>query len=224
MIGEASTLSRFVELLHIPAQHTPEALREVYTMISTSCGYDNFIRQPGGARLETMESEGGAISRLTLGRDRIIFQEERTRGGLEHLTRRIEAAIRVIAPKLGIPLFIARTVTQRAVVQIPSGEQAPGFLARTTFKIGAEQLQGLGRPAQVVGLRLDLPSRTPQDGAHRVRVETFLRDPSSLFLEDIATFKVPVQSLEHAQLQKEIEEVDEFLGDRLTAFLGALEG
>ena len=52
MIGEASTLSRIVELLHIPAQHSPETLREVYTMISTACGYDNFIRQPGGARLE----------------------------------------------------------------------------------------------------------------------------------------------------------------------------
>jgi hypothetical protein len=224
VIGEASTLSRIVELLHLPAQHSPETLREVYTTISTSCGYDNFIRQSGGARLESIENEGGAISRLTLSRDRIIFQEERTRSGLEHFSRRIEAALAVIAPKLSIPLFIARTITQRAVAQIPSGEQAPGFLARTMFRIGPEQLGQLGRPAQVVGLRLDLPSRTPQDGAHRVRVETYLRDPSSLFLEDIATFKVPVQSQDHAKVTTELEEVDSFLGERLTGFLGGLEG
>ncbi len=223
MIGDASTISRIVEFLHLPVQHTPEALREVYSQISTSCGYDNFIRQPGGARLESIETEGGAISRLTLSRDRIIFHEERTRTGLEHFSRRIEAALKVIAPKLGVPLLIARTVTQRAVAQISSGERAPGFLQRAVFRIGPEQLQVFGRPAQMVGLRLDLPSRTPQDGAHRVRVETYLRDPSSLFLEDIATFKVPVQSLDHAQVGKELEEVERFIGDQLTSFLGGLE-
>lgn len=222
MIGEARTNSRILELLHLPAQHSPEALREVYGMISVSCGYDNFIREPGGARLESVESEAGAHSRLTFGRDRIIFHEEGTRTGLDHFARRVEAALRVAAPKLGIPLLIARTVTQRAMAQVPSGERAPGFLARTVFRIGPQDLQALGRPAQVVGMRLDLPPRTPQDGAHRVRVETYLRDPSSLFLEDIATFKVPVQSLDHAQVAKELEEVDLLLNDKLTAFLGSL--
>jgi len=223
VIGEASTTSRILELLHIPVQHSPDSLREVYGMISVACGYDNFIREPGGARLESIEGEAGAISRLTFTRERIVFLEERSRTGLDHFVRRVEAALRVAAPKLGIPLLIARTVTQRAVAQIPSGERAPGFLARTLIRIGPEDLQALGRPAHVVGVRLDLPPRTPQDGAHRVRVETYLRDPSSLFLEDIATFKVPVQSLDHAQVAKELEEVDSFLGDKLTGFLGSLE-
>jgi hypothetical protein len=223
VIGEASTTSRILEFLHLPAQHSPEALREVYSMISAACGYDNFIREPGGARLESFEGESGGISRLTFARDRITFLEERARTGLDHFSRRVDAALRVAAPKLGIPLLIARTVTQRAFAQIPSGERAPGFLARTIFRIGAEDLGTLGRPAQVVGLRLDLPSRTPQDGAHRVRVETYLRDPSSLFLEDIATFKVPVQSLDLAQVTKELEEVDAFLGDKLVAFLSGLD-
>ena len=224
MIGEPTTISRIVELLHLPASHTPETLREVYSEISTSCGYDNFIRQPGGARLESVETEAGTATRLTFTRDRIVFQEERTRTGLDHFSRRIEATLKVAAPKLGIPLVVARTITQRAIVGVPGGETAPGFLGRTVFRFGAEELQPLDRPARLVGFRLDFPARTPQDGAHRVRIETYLRDQSSLFIEDVGTFKVPVQSLDHAKIQKELQEVEDFLGDRLTGFLGGLDG
>ncbi len=222
MIGEPNTISRIVELLHLPASHTPEALREVYAEVSKSCGYDNFIRQPGGARLESAEAEGGSVSRLTFGRDRVIFQEERTRSGLEHFVRKIEAVTKVAAPKLGIPLFVARTVTRRVIAAVPGSETGASFLARTVFRIEPDDLAVLERPAQVVGVRLDFPGRQPQDGAHRVRVETYLRDQGALYLEDIATYKVPVQSLDHAKISGELHDVEEFVGGKLTEFLGGL--
>lgn len=222
MMGDPTTISRIVELLHLPVQHTPEALREVYAAISTSCGYDNFIRQPAGARLESAEGEGGAASRLTFLRDRIVFQEERGSVGLDHFTRKVEAALKVVVPKLGIPLIVARTVTQRVIVSTPGTETAASYLARTVFRIHPDDLTSFERPAQVVGFRLDFPGATPQAGSHRVRIETYLRDQGALYVEDIATFKVPVQSLDQSQITKELEEVDGFVGDQVSTFLNGL--
>lgn len=224
MIGEAATISRIVELLHLPVQHSAEHLREIYSEISGSCGYDNFIRQGDGARLETAEMEGGSASRLTFGRDRIIFQEERGRTGLEHFLRRVEATLSFAAPKLGIPIWVARTITQRAVTQVQGGETAPAFLGRNVFRIEPEHLAPLDRPTQVVGFRMDFPARNAQEGAHRVRIESYLRDPNSLFLEDIGTFKLPVQSRDHERIFTELRDVEQFLGERLRAFLDGLDG
>ncbi len=222
MIGEPTTISRIVELIHLPIQHTAETLREIYAEISTSCGYDNFIRQQGGARLESLETESGSISRVTFMRDRIIFQEERTSSGLEHLVRRIEEALKVATVKAGIPLLIARTITQRAVASVANGETASNFQARTVFRFEEEDLATLNRPTQVVGFRLNFPARQPQEGSHRVRIETYLRDPASLFIEDVGTFKVPVQAQDQSRLKTELREVEEFLGSHLTAFLNRL--
>ena len=222
MIGEPKTISRIVELLHLPANHDADALRQIYTMVSVSCGYDNFIKQPGGARLESAEPESSSVSRVSFLRDRIVFQEERGQGTLEHFSRKIEAVLKVAVPKLGIPVIVARTITQRLVAGIPGNETAAGFLARNAFRIDVDDLTDLERPAQVVGFRLDFPMRHPQDAAHRVRVETYLRDPSSLFLEDIATYKVPAQGVDTAKVSAELEEVDAFVGGKLVEFLGKL--
>ena len=59
MIGEPRTIARIVEFFHIPLQHSVDTLREVYQAVSGSCGYDNFIRVSGGAKLESATGEGG---------------------------------------------------------------------------------------------------------------------------------------------------------------------
>ena len=56
------------------------------------------------------------------------------------------------------------------------------------------------------------------DSLHQ-RIESYLRDPRSLFLEDWTTFKVPLQSRDIQRLSRELNEVEEFLHERVNAFL-----
>lgn len=216
---EPRTIARIIELFHIPIQHSPETLRDVYQEISSSCGYDNFIRVAGGARLESAATEGGTVSRLTFSKDRIGFHEERSDGSLESLLRRVEAVIAVATEKLSIPIFIARNLTLRAIASPPRGLTSSEFVAQNLVRVEPEDFQPLGRPGQVVGLRFHFPPTEPKGGTHQVRIESYLRDPRMLYLEDWATFKVPVQSRDHRKISAELQEVEEFLHERLCSFL-----
>jgi hypothetical protein len=220
MISEPRTIARIVELFHIPIQHTPELLRAIYLAVSSSCGYDNFVRVSGGARLEAAPGEGtGGTSRVLFLKDRISFHDELNNVSLEHFLRRIEEVVNVATEKLSVPIFIARNITVRTVAGAPRGQHASQFLAENLFQLDPEALQPLGRPAQLVGFRMLFPPADPKGGTHQVRIEAYLRDPRSLFIEDMATFKIPVQPRDRARVAEELREVDDFIQERVSAFL-----
>ena len=220
MIAEPRTIARICEIFHIPFQHSIEQLRDVYLKVSSSCGYDNFIRQPGGARLESAAGEGGGgVSRVTFGKDRMSFAEENADTSLENFRRRLEAVVEVAAETLSIPVLVARNITQRAVVAAPGGKPASNFLAENFFQLGGGQMEPFGRPTQITGMRLQFPPPDPRAGIHQVQIGSYARDPRALYIEDVATFKVPVQSREPAKVVEELREVDDFVQQRVCGFL-----
>ena len=219
MISEPRTIARILELLHIPTQHTPDQLRDVYMEVSRSCGYENFIRTGNGARLETTGAEPGSFSRLTFANDRIGFHEEHNNMSLENFLRRIQEVVRVTTSKLAIPVFVARNVTLRALAGAPRGKQGSQFLAENLFQLTAEEWGPFGRPGQIHGFRLQFPPTDPKGGIHQVRIENYVRDPRSLFVEDWCTFKAPVQAQDMGQITTELREVEDFLHERIYSFL-----
>ena len=52
MLSEPRTISLISEFIHVPAVHAPEKLREIYSEVCRTCGYENFLRVQGGARIE----------------------------------------------------------------------------------------------------------------------------------------------------------------------------
>ncbi len=219
MIGELRTIARIIELFHIPLQHDVEQLRDVYLEVSRSCGYDNFTRQPGGALLESAASEGGMVSRVSFQKDRITFQEEHGKTSLESFQPRLDEVIHIATERLSIPIFILRNITVRGVAAAPGGRSAAQFLAEAMFRVAAEDLAPLGRPAQLIGFRLQLPATDQKSGLHQARIETYLRDARALYVEDVATFKFPIPSRDKERIAAELREVDACVHDRIAAFL-----
>lgn len=220
MSVDLRTASRIHEFFHIPIQPSVDALRDIYVEVSKSCGYENFLRTGDGARIESVPGEGGGRSIVDFRKDRISFRDEEMSGGLEHFLRRIEATLKAAVPKLRIPLFIARNVTYRAIAPIPRGSHSSQFLAESMFAFEPKDFAAFGRPAQVVGLRLQFPPRDPaRECFHQVRIETYLRDPRSLFIEDWATFKMPAQASEWSRIAAEGREVETFMNDQIGQFL-----
>ncbi|MGE3164583.1 MAG: hypothetical protein AB7O52_06740 [Planctomycetota bacterium] len=220
MIGEPRTIARILELIHLPVQHGPDVLRDVYLAISSSCGYDNFIRMADGARLETASSQGGGFSRVTFGSDRIVLHEEHNNVGVETFLRRAQEVLRVSTEKVAIPVLVCRNVTLRAVASVPGGRTAPQFLGENLIRISDEEFQKFGRPGGVIGLRMHFPPADMRGGLHQVRVESYLRDPRSVFLEDVASFKMPLQGRDMGKLGEELMETEDFLHERVVGFLG----
>ncbi|MCA8958923.1 MAG: hypothetical protein KDC38_00360 [Planctomycetes bacterium] len=224
MVGEPRTISRILEFFHLPVQHSPEVLRDIYMQVSSSCEFDNFLKIPGGARLVTA-GESGESSSVSFMKDRVSFQEEQPSSSLEILLRRIEATLAATIGHCNIPLFVARNITFRAVLSVPRGETAPQFLSENFFDLSPEQFRSFDRPGALVGFRMQFPPKDPtREPLHQVRIEAYLRDPRLLFIEDWGTFKVPVPSHDFGRLSAEAKDVDSFLGDRLVGFLSQFGG
>ncbi len=215
-ISEARTIARNIDFLHIPVQHNPEQLRDLYVEVSKSCGYDNFIRVGTGARLETVLENGGS-SRLTFSNDRISFQEEHNNISLESQVRRVEEVIKVVTAKLGIPIYVCRNITLRAVAAAPT--HSSQFITDNLFQVDGDEMDPFGRSGRIVGFRMHFPPTDPKDGLHQIRMESYLRDPRSLFLEDIGTFKLPMQPGEVKRIRELLVEVDNFVHERMCKFL-----
>ncbi|MEM7260655.1 MAG: hypothetical protein AAF488_01600, partial [Planctomycetota bacterium] len=178
MMVELRTVSRVLEYFHLPLQHSPDVLRDVYLEVSGSCDFDNFIRIPGGARLESAAAENSARSTVSFLKDRITFQEEQSSASLDILVRRIEATLAVAVEKCGIPLFVARNITYRAVCPTPGGLHASAFLQQNFFDLTPAHFEGFERPGALVGFRMQFPPKNPtQEPLHQVRIEAYLKDP-----------------------------------------------
>ncbi len=220
MLAEPQTISRILEFFHLPMQHHQEALRSVYLHVSQSCGYDNFSRLPDGARLATAEGEGVGSSSITFHKDRMIFREDFVPATLDEFLKRVEESLDKSVRELNIPVLIARNLTFRALIGLPSGQLAPKFLSDHLFRVDDQHLAACGQPGQLVGFRLQFAPKDPRlEAHHQVRIESYGRDPQSLFVEDIGTFKIPVQGQDWKRLAWEAREVEKFLLEKISHFL-----
>src|SRR5688572_8461033 len=103
MFSEPRTISLILELVHIPATHAPEKLREVYNEVCRTCGFENFTRIPGGARIERKDPEGDGFSQLSLTSDRIQLVEDHSGVSMDEFGKRALAVLSSAMPRLGIP-------------------------------------------------------------------------------------------------------------------------
>ncbi|MGQ9589239.1 MAG: hypothetical protein ACUVYA_02975 [Planctomycetota bacterium] len=219
MLSEPRTIAILTELVHLPMAHAPERLREVYNEVCRTCGYENFIRLQGGARIERAEPESGALSQLTFLGDRIQLAEEHTGTTAEQFGRKADAVLSTAMPALGIPFFLLQVCTVRAIASPNSFRNAAEYLARSLFRIQPEDLAKLERPSGVFGFRLVFPPTAQHPHNFSVRVECYARDSRSLFLENVGTFKAPIQPGNLAEVEKNLRATSDFLIEKIASFL-----
>ncbi len=220
MLSEPRTISILAELVHIPAKHSFERLREVYNQVSSACGYDNCIRLSSGARLENGQREQGDVSTITFTNERVQMVEDCALLSVEETGKKLMEVLRCAMPTLGIQLILAQQYTIRAAVTPNSFKSAAEFIGRSLFRIREEDVAVLNRPTQIFGLRLVFPATVSQLHQFNVRIESYSKDPQSVFLENVGVFKMPpLQQQQLGALQENMEKTSEFLGGNICKFL-----
>ena len=219
MLSEPRTISLLVELIHIPAKHPIEKLREVYNQVSTSCGYDNFIRLASGARIERGQGEGEEVSTVTFQNDRLQMVEDNMTGSVEQAGKKLVAVLQKAMPILGIPFFLVQQYTVRAIATPNSFKNASEFIGRNLFRIREEDVAVLERPTNIFGLRLVFPPTKNHHHHFNVRIESYTRDPQSVYLENVGMFKMPIEMARLEELRKHLDQTSEFLSQNICSFL-----
>jgi hypothetical protein len=205
----------------LPLEHTPEKLREVYNEVCRTCGYENFLRIQGGARIERREGEG--FSQLSLLGDRIQLTEDHTGISVEQFGRKAVAVIATALRTLGIPLILVQQTTVRITSTPNNFKNASEYLARSVFKIHSDELETFGRPTSVFGFRLVFPPTLEQPHNFNVRVECYVRDGRSLYVENVGTFKSPIQPSNTDQIEKQAQLTSDFLVNNVVKFLSTFD-
>ena len=223
MFSEPRTISLILELVHIPATHAPEKLREVYNEVCRTCGFENFTRIPGGARIERKEPDGDGFSQLSLTSDRIQLVEDHSGVSMDEFGKRALAMLSSAMPRLGIPIILVQQNTVRITVNPNGYRTAAEYLARSIFRFQPEDLETFSRPVHLFGFRLAFPATTQQPVNYNARVEGYIRDPRSLYVETVATFKTPIQAAQAELVQTNLHTTAAFVVDRILPFLSQFD-
>lgn len=219
MLSEPRTISLLTELIHIPAKHSVENLRQIYNTICGSCGYENFIRTPEGARVERTETEGPEVSTVTFRHDRLLVVEDNTTLTLDQYAKKLEAVAKTTMEILNLPFFLVQQATVRAIATPNCFKTAGEFIGKSLFRIRAEDLSPLGRPTNVFGLRLFFPATKELPHQFNVRIESYVKDPRSVYIENIGMFKTPIQYQKLETLGDNVEATADFVSAHLCPFL-----
>jgi len=220
LLSEPRTISLLAEVVHLPMKPTQDDLRDVYNRVCGSCGYENYIRTATGARVERRDQEGsGGFSHLEFTRDRIRFTEDHVGITVEQFADKVLTVLKDAVPVLRIPVFLVQQVTVRAICTPNSFKSAAEFLARSIFQIRDEDFELLGRPTNVHGFRLVFPATREQPYGFNVRVEAYLRDRRSIYIENVGQFNTPVQTTSLETVGRNVEQTSEFIGNNLVPFL-----
>jgi len=219
MFSEPSTISLLCECVHLPAKYTIEQVREVYNKICGTSGYENFIRTSTGARIERQGPGGRGFSRLTFAGDRLQFAEDHMGTTAEQFGKKVRTVLEDAMPGLGIGAILVQQVTVRAVCTPNAFSSAAEFLAASIFRVPQADLQDFERPASLHGFRLVFPATKEQPEAFNVRVEAYLREPRSVYIENVGTFKAPIPSSNLDTIESQIGAVSDFIAGKIIPFL-----
>jgi hypothetical protein len=127
--------------------------------------------------------------------------------------------LREVFPLLRVPVILVQQATIRVIATPNSFKTAAEFLARSMFKIRGGDLELLGRPTSVFGFRLVFPPTQEQPHGFNTRIESYLRDGRSLYIETVGTFKIPIQPQSIHLVEENIQKTSDFSTEKVIPFL-----
>lgn len=223
MLSEPRTISLLTELIHIPSKATVDQLREIYNSVCRTADYENFIRTADGARIERSQGEGPDTSTVTFRQDRITIAENNTMLTLDQYTKKVEAVADTSLSVLNLPFFLVQQTTVRSIASPNAFKTGGEFIGRTMFRITSDDLGPLGRPTNLFGFRLFFPATKEQPHQFNVRIETYVKDNRSIYIENVGMFKAPVQPQNLGVLGGNIELTADFVSNNICTFLSRFD-
>lgn len=201
-------------------------IKEVFQKLRSEKGIDFDRVDVGvvnGPHLMSRRGSGCVRSYAFL-RDRIRARDEQTERTHEEFAQEVAEVAGVSLPMFSIPVIIIQSCVIRAIAKPHGYDDARDFLFHHGLGLSGQRVvQEFGRPAAIAGLRITFPPRPKEPNEHRVRVESFARDPSMLFLEVSSIFhKNPVPAGDPARIVTNFQSCYKFLEDKVAPFVDSL--
>ena len=117
------------------------------------------------------------------------------------------------------PTLVIQECFVRKLAPSPEGEDSRNFLAQRVLRIDSERIGRFERPLHGLGIRLHFPADQQHPVENDVKVESFLRDPTRLFLENHARFLKPLPPDKPKLVIECLRKTRAFLEEKVFGFL-----
>lgn len=220
MAYDPRTIAFVCELLHPPLVPEPGPIQRVHDRMFRSGAptYSSFAVTGPGAVLSNPSDRPGAASSASFLADRIQFREELSGLAVDDFTRRVVEVTGMALEERPLPLFTAVVVTLRTLINPRRFRDSRAYLKDGLLGFD-EELETLGRPPGLYGMRLVFPPTQEEPWAFALRVESFANDPRSLFVENQGTFGPLTGPDVQAGLQRHLDATYAFVVERALPFL-----
>ncbi len=213
-------LSFGVLLVHPPLLHSDKKLRELFTRLGTVHEFTQY-QQPAEGTAQFHRIWRATNERLACNfhRDRIEMVHDFPSTDLQGFWRTAQDVLAESIRMLQIPAFVLQQYLIRKTANPLAEADARVFLVQKVCSIESQSLEALGRPFHGIGLRFFFPASQEAPFEFDVKVESLLRDPSQLFLENTAKFYVPIPIADLMPIEKNLEATERFLAHTFVNFL-----
>lgn len=219
------TISLHCDVHHAPSPPDPKAIQRLHNALfeDGAPAYSSFAVTPHGPVLTNPAQRQGYVSQAAFLADRIQLREELGSSTVEEFARNVKDIVERAAPLRGLRGFRGQQVTIRSLVNPRHHPNSQGLLRDGVFRFD-DQTAVFGREPQMYGLRLAFAPAPGESTAHALRIETFLQDPRSLFLEVQSTFGPFALPEDLEKAEENVLATYEFLQDRALGFLAQYDG
>lgn len=213
-------LSFGVLLVHPPLLHSDKKLRELFTRLGTVHEFTQY-QQPTEGTAQFHRIWRAANERLACNfhSDRIEMIHDFPSTNLRGFWRTVQDVLAESIKMLQIPAFVLQQYLIRKTASPLTGSDARLFLAHGVCSVENQKLEAFGRPLHGIGLRFFFPASQEAPFEFDVKVESLLRDPTQLFLENIAKFYVSIHTADLTPIEKNLEATEQFLAHTVVNFL-----
>jgi len=216
------TIAYICELFHAPEPPATEAIQRLHNRYFSggTPPYSSFAVTPAGPILSNPGSQPGALSQVAFLTDRIQFREELGALTAEEFGERVRTVASDAAGEREISSFIGQQVTIRTLVNPRKFGNACEYMRDGLFGFG-DLVESFEGDPQIYGLRMVFQ---PNEACRNMlRIENYVQDPRSLFLENQSSFG-PLRTSDQLNLLEEnVTDAYGFLVDKAASFVQAFD-
>ena len=213
-------LSFGILLVHPPLLHSDKKLRELFNSLGAVHEFTEY-QQASEGTAQFRRVWRGSNERLlcVFHKDRVEVVHDFPTTDLQGFWRTAEDVLAESVKTLRIPAFVLQQYLIRKVGHAQGGKDARVFLIQNVCSVGDDKLKVFGRPLHGVGVRVFFAASEQSPVEFDVKMESMLRDPMQLFLENVAKFYVPLQVGDLNPVKSNLEATEQFLTETIVNFL-----
>ena len=212
--------SMAVEAVFMPAQLDEKKCRGIFDRVSDSHSIVTYQSLADSSVLMSSKDEKTNLARYRISKDRLTITYEFCSQSMNYYQAMSDDFFKIFTDITGTSLFIMHNVIIRKLLNIKGIEDGRGFLISRVFSMKEENFKGFGRPLHAMGARMFFPPVKEDMTAYDVKIESWMEDYRTLFLECAGVYSNPVDiKANSAAIGNDITRTDEFINKNVMGFL-----